>query len=57
MTKNQFKTLAMATGEVFWCKYSGHTKTMYVCCKNSIAGEELQKAAVNSKSHFKVKIG
>jgi hypothetical protein len=55
MTKNEFKAAAKATGQVLWTKYSGHTKTFYVCCFNSHAGVELQGLAKDS--HFKVIIG
>lgn len=55
MTKNEFRAACRAEKEILWAKYSGHTKTFYVCCLNSHAGERVQELAEGS--HFKVKIG
>lgn len=55
MTKNQFSAIASITMGISWVKYSGHTKTFYVCCSHSHAGVELQELAKGS--YFKIVIG
>lgn len=54
MTKNEFRK-ACEDPRVIWAKYSGKLKTFFVCCKDSIVGEELLE--LSKGSHFAVRIG